>query len=112
MLFRSRIPLIARNLLQSIHLLSTTSTIFAEKCVDGIKPNRDGCLRSAEATLASATALNPHIGYDLAAEIVKEAASTGKSLREVALARGVKEETYEVAMDLRKMAAGSEAFGK
>ena len=106
-----RIPLIARNLLQSIHLLSTTSTIFAEKCVDGIKPNRDGCLRSAEATLASATALNPHIGYDLAAEIVKEAAATGKSLREVALARGVKEETYEVAMDLRKMAAGSEAFG-
>jgi len=43
---------------------------------------------------------------------VKEAATTGKGLREVALARGVKEETYEVAMDLRKMASGSEAFGK
>jgi len=107
-----RIPLIARNLLQSIHLLSTTSTIFAEKCVDGIKVNKEGVIASAEGTLASATALNPHIGYDLAGEIVKEAAATGKGLREVALARGVDEEVYAVAMDLRKMASGSEAFGK
>jgi len=107
-----RIPLIARNLLQSIRLLSTTSTIFAEKCVDGIKVNKEGVIASAEGTLASATALNPHIGYDLAGEIVKEAASSGKALREVALARGVDEEVYAVAMDLRKMASGSEAFGK
>jgi len=107
-----RIPLIARNLLQSIHLLSTTSTIFAEKCVDGIKVNKEGVIASAEGTLASATALNPHIGYDLAGEIVKEAAATGKGLREVALSRGVDEEVYAVAMDLRKMASGSEAFGK
>jgi fumarate hydratase class II len=107
-----RIPLIARNLLQSIKLLSSTTTIFAEKCVDGIKVNRDGVIASAEGTLASATALNPHIGYDLAGEIVKEAAATGKSLREIALARGVDEDVYEVAMDLRKMASGSEAFGK
>jgi len=107
-----RIPLIARNLLQSIHLLSTTSTIFAEKCVDGIKVNKEGVIASAEGTLASATALNPHIGYDLAGEIVKEAAATGKGLREVALARGVDEQVYAVAMDLRKMASGSEAFGK
>jgi fumarate hydratase class II len=107
-----RIPLIARNLLQSIHLLSTTSTIFAEKCVRGIKVNKEGVIASAEGTLASATALNPHIGYDLAGEIVKEAAATGKGLREVALARGVDEQVYAVAMDLRKMASGSEAFGK
>jgi fumarate hydratase, class II len=107
-----RIPLIARNLLQSIALLSSTSTIFAEKCVNGIKVNKAGVIASAEGTLASATALNPHIGYDLAGEIVKEAAATGKGLREVALARGVDEATYEVAMDLRKMASGSAAFGK
>src|SRR3954471_9121004 len=61
-----RIPLIARNLLQSIHLLSTTSVAFAEKCVDGIEVNREGTKRSAESTLAAATALNPHIGYDRA----------------------------------------------
>ena len=53
-----RIPLIARNLLQSIHLLSTASAAFAEKCVDGIEVNRDGTKRSAESTLAVATALN------------------------------------------------------
>ena len=68
-----RIPLIARNLLQSIHLLSTASTAFAEKCVDGIEANLEGTERSAESTLAVATALNQHIGYDKAAAIVKEA---------------------------------------
>src|SRR5207244_975366 len=67
-----RIPLIARNLLGSIHLLSTASELFAEKCVEGIEANRAGCERSAEATLAVATALNPVIGYDRATEIVKE----------------------------------------
>ncbi len=62
-----RIPLIARNLLQSIHLLSTTAAAFKEKCVDGIEPNYEGCEASAEGTLAVATALNPFIGYDKAA---------------------------------------------
>ena len=71
-----RIPLMARNLLQSIHLLSTTSQLFAEKCVDGIEPNLAGLEASAEGTLAVATALNPFIGYDRAAEIVKEASAS------------------------------------
>ena len=87
-----RIPLIARNLLGSIHLLSTTSELFAEKCVEGIQANLAGCERSAEATLAVATALNPVIGYDRATEIVKEAASSGRPLREVALEAGVSQE--------------------
>src|SRR6187455_166512 len=63
------IPLLARNLLQSIHLLSTASLAFAEKCVDGIEVNKDGAKRSAEGTLAVATALNPFIGYDKASDI-------------------------------------------
>ncbi|HEU4658870.1 MAG TPA: class II fumarate hydratase [Capillimicrobium sp.] len=104
-----RIPLIARNLLGSIHLLTTTSTIFVEKCIDGIEANVEGCKRSAESTLAAATALNPHIGYDRAGAIVKEAASSGRMLRDVAMEHGVDEETYEKAMDLRKMARGSAA---
>jgi fumarate hydratase class II len=104
-----RVPLIARNLLESIHLLSTTATIFAEKCVDGIRANEEGCRRSAESTLAAATALNPYIGYDKAAEIVKEAATSGRLLREVAYEKGVDEETYDKAMDLRAMARGSNA---
>ncbi|MEA2184637.1 MAG: fumarate hydratase, class [Solirubrobacteraceae bacterium] len=104
-----RIPLIARNLLGSIHLLTTTSTLFAEKCVEGIEANAEGCQRSAESTLAAATALNPYIGYDKGAAIVKEAATSGRMLRDVALEHGVDEATYSEAMDLRKMARGSAA---
>jgi fumarate hydratase class II len=101
-----RIPLIARNLLQSIHLLATASEAFAAKCVEGIEANEEGCKRSAESTLAAATALNRYIGYDKGAAIVKEAAQSGRMLREVALEQGVDEATYEQAMDLRKMADG------
>jgi fumarate hydratase class II len=102
-----RIPLIARNLLQSIRLLTNTSIAFAEKCVEGIRANEEGCHRSAESTLAAATALNPYIGYDKAAEIVKEAASSGRMLREVAYEKGVDEATYDKAMDLKAMALGN-----
>jgi fumarate hydratase, class II len=102
-----RVPLIARNLLESIRLLTSTAHIFAEKCVNGIQANEEGCHRSAEATLAAATALNPYIGYDKATEIVKEAASSGRMLREVAYEKGVDEDTYNRAMDLRQMASGN-----
>jgi fumarate hydratase class II len=102
-----RVPLIAKNLLESIRLLASTARVFAEKCVDGIKVNEEGTSRSAEMTLAAATALNPHIGYDKGAEIVKEAANSGRPLREVALEMGVDEETFDKAMDLRKMAQGN-----
>jgi fumarate hydratase, class II len=103
-----RVPLIARNLLDSLKLLTSASRVLAEKCVDGIRANEEGCLRSAEATLAAATALNPYIGYDKGAEIVKEAASSGRMLREVAYEMGVDEDTYNEAMDLRKMARGNQ----
>ena len=102
-----RIPLIARNLLASIHLLTTTSELFAARCVEGIEANLAGCERSSQSTLAAATALNPFIGYDKGAAIVKEAASSGRMLRDVALEHGVDPETYDTAMDLRKMARGS-----
>jgi len=104
-----RVPLIARNLLESIDLLAATSNLFAEKCVDGIEANMEGCRRSAELTLAVATALNPHIGYDKGAEIVKEAAASGRPLREVAVELGVDEKTFDEAIDLRKIAAGNQA---
>jgi fumarate hydratase class II len=104
-----RIPLIARNLLQSIHLLSATSVAFAEKCVDGIEANKAGTKASAEATLAAATALNGAIGYDAAAAIVKEAAASGKPLREVALAAGVEAKLYDETINLRRIAAGNQA---
>ena len=104
-------PVIARNLLQSIHLLSTASRLLADRCVAGIEANLDGCRRSAESTLAAATALNPYIGYDRASEIVKDAAASGRTLREVAREKGVDEEILDKALDLRKIAAGSAASG-
>jgi fumarate hydratase class II len=104
-----RIPLIARNLLQSLELLSNSSVLLAEKCVDGIEANLEGCERSAEGTLAVATALNPFIGYDKAAEIVKAASASGGTLRDTAREHGVDEETLDKALDLRRIAAGSKA---
>src|SRR5262249_25872568 len=98
------VPLIARNLLDSIRLLSTSSGLFAEKCVDGIEANEENCERYAELTLSAATALNPYIGYDRASEIVKEAAVSGRSLREVAREKGVDEPVLDEALDYRKMA--------
>ncbi|HEV3320410.1 MAG TPA: class II fumarate hydratase [Solirubrobacteraceae bacterium] len=104
-----RIPLIARNLLESLRLLSRTSRVFAEKCVDGIKANRAGTDASAGATLAVATALNGAIGYDLGAAIVQKATASGRPLREVALEEGVDAKLYDETIDLRRIARGNRA---
>ncbi|TMK63927.1 MAG: class II fumarate hydratase [Actinobacteria bacterium] len=101
-----RVPLIARNILQSIQLLSNAATALAEKCVDGIEPNREVLQHNAESTPAIVTALNPYIGYDRATEIVKEAQESGRTIREVALEKGVAEETLDRALDLQAMARG------
>jgi fumarate hydratase class II len=98
------VPLLARNLLESIRLLSAASRLLAEKCVDGIEANRERAEHYAELTLSAATALNPYIGYDKATEIVKEAASSGRSLRDVARDAGVDDETLDKALDYRAMA--------
>ena len=98
------IPLMARNLLDSIRLLASASRLLAEKCVDGIEANREQCERYAELTLSAAAALNPHIGYDKASEIVKEASSSGRSLREVARDAGVDESVLDEALDYRALA--------
>jgi fumarate hydratase, class II len=98
------VPLLARNILDSVKLLASASRLFAEKCIDGIEANRENAARYAELTLSAATALNPYIGYDLASEIVKEAAATGRSLREVAREKGVDEEILDKALDYRAMA--------
>jgi fumarate hydratase, class II len=97
------VPVIARNLLDSIRLLASASRLLAEKCVDGIEANREQCERYAELTLSAATALNPYVGYDLATEIVKEAAATGRPLREIARERGVDEQILDEALDYRAM---------
>ena len=102
-----RVPVIARNLLDSITILSSGARLFAEKCVDGLEADEESLRRHAESTPAIATALNPHIGYDKATEIVKEAVESKRTIREVAIEKGVDEATLDEALDLRKMARGS-----
>jgi fumarate hydratase, class II len=103
------VPLLARNLLDSIKLLAAGSRLLAEKCVDGIEANGENAERYAELTLSVATALNPYIGYDRASEIVKAAATSGRSLRDVARERGVPEEILDEALDYRAMAKPHES---
>jgi fumarate hydratase class II len=104
-----RIPLIARNLLSSLHLLSAAARALAEKCVDGITANRAATAASAGATLAVATALNGAIGYDRGTEIVRKATASGRPLREVALEEGVDADLYDRTIDLRRIARGNRA---
>jgi fumarate hydratase class II len=99
-----RVPLIARNLFDSIKLLTAAATLLDEKVIRGVEANVEAARRHAESTLAAATALNPHIGYDRGTEIVNEAARSGRTLREVALEHGVDEETLETALDYHGMA--------
>jgi len=103
-----RVPVIARNVLQSIAILSSASRLLAEKVIDGVEANEENLRRHAESTPAIATALNPLIGYDKATEIVNEAVETQRTIREVALDKGVDEKTLDEALDLRAMARGSE----
>ncbi len=99
-----RVPLIARNLLDSIKLLAAACRLLDEKVIQGVEANVDMLERHAEATLTNATALNPHIGYDRVAEIVKKAAESGEHVRDVAREHGVSEEILDEALNHRKMA--------
>ncbi len=99
-----RVPLIAKNLLESIGLLTSTARLMDEKVIQGVEPNHEANQAAAEGTLATATALNPYIGYDKATEIVKAAADSGRPLREVARELGVDDATLDEALDHAKMA--------
>jgi fumarate hydratase, class II len=103
-----RVPMIARNVFDSITLLTSASRLLAERCVDGVVANEENLRRNAESTPAIATALNPYIGYDLGTEIVQEAVRSARTIREVALEKGVDEATLDKALDLHAMARGSD----
>jgi fumarate hydratase class II len=81
-------PLIAHNVLQSIRLLADGCRSFDEHCARGIEPRRERISELLERSLMLVTALNPHIGYDRAAEIAKKAHREGTTLKEAALALG------------------------
>ena len=102
-----RVPMMARNVFESIRILTSACHMLAERCVDGLEANEEILRRYAESTPAIATALNPFIGYDRGTEIVNEALASGRTIREVALEKGVDEETLDKALDLRAMTRGT-----
>ena len=101
------LPVIARNLLQSIRLLSNVSRVFADKCIAGIEANVDRLREYAESSPSIGTALNPYIGYDKATELVKKSIKTGKSIRELVKAEKLMtDEELDRALDVLGMTKG------
>lgn len=97
-------PVIAHNTLESISLLSNASESFAEKFVSKLEANRERCKQQVEQSMALATALNAHIGYDKASEVAKEALDEDKTIREVVLEKGYLDEAEaEEILDARAM---------
>jgi len=82
------LPVMARNLLESIRLLANVSRVLRDKCIDGIEANVERCKAFAESSPSIGTSLNPYIGYEKAAEVIKQSTKTGRSIRELVLERG------------------------
>ncbi len=101
------LPVIARNLLESLRLLANVSRLFADRCIAGIEADVDRCRTYALSSPAIATALNPYIGYEEAAKVVKRAVAEGKDLRSVVLEQGLlDEEEVDRALDVEAMTRG------
>jgi fumarate hydratase, class II len=101
------VPVIARNLLESIDLLANVSVVFADKCIRGIEANTATLQRYAEASPSISAALAPHLGYETTAAILAESNRTGKSLREVVRARKLMSDAeLDRALDVEAMTRG------
>jgi fumarate hydratase class II len=101
------LPVMARNLLESIRILASVTRLLADRCVAGLEADVERCRAYAEATPQSATALNPLLGYERVAALVKESAATGKSIRELVVEHGlVPESEIDAALDLLKLTRG------
>jgi len=103
------LPVIARNLLESIRLLATSSTVLADRCVEGITANLERMHRYAESSPSVVTPLNRFIGYENAAAVAKKAVKEEKTIREVVLEEGyvergqLTEEQLDTVLDVRSM---------
>ena len=76
-------PVLSHSILESLRLLANVTEVFRDKCILGITANRERCAELVEYSMAMVTSLAPVIGYDKAAEIAKESAKTGKTVREI-----------------------------
>jgi len=86
------LPMLARNVLESVRLLTTISRLFADRCVDGIEADVDRCREFAESSPAIVTPLNRYIGYEAAAKVAKQALAQKRTIREVVLENGYVDE--------------------
>lgn len=82
-------PVIAFNLLQSIRIMTNVFTVFRKHCLSGITPNKERMEAYVNNSVGIITAINPHVGYETAAQIAKEAITTGRPVREIVLEKGV-----------------------
>lgn len=99
-----KMPLLAYSLLESIELLINTVKTFDEKCINGIKANIETCRRNFENSPSLATVLNPYLGYDKSASLVKESLKTGKTIRQLALEkRLLTKEKLDKILDPKKL---------
>ena len=106
-------PVLARNLLESIRLLSTSSRLLADRCIDGITANEEQCRMNAEGTPMIVTPLNHYVGYDEAAQIAKQAIKERKTIRDVVIERGhvpgkITEEQLDKVLDVLSMTRPAE----
>jgi fumarate hydratase class II len=100
-------PMMAHNLLESIRLLTNVSRLFADRCIDGIEADVERLRAYAEASPSIGTSLNPYIGYEKVAEIIKESVRSGRSIRELVLEQGLMtDEELDRALDVLSMTRG------
>jgi fumarate hydratase class II len=103
------LPVLARNLLESIRLIANVSRLFADRCVEGLVADEDVCRRYAEGSPSIVTPLNRYLGYEEAARVAKQALATGATIREVVVERGhvaagrITEEQLDSALDVLRM---------
>ena len=111
------LPVIARNLLESIRLLANISRLFADRCVDGIEADVERCRRYAESSPSIVTPLNKYIGYNEAAAVAKQSLKEEKTIREVVIERGyvadgkLTEEQLDTALDVLSMTRPAQGVG-
>ncbi|NED95271.1 class II fumarate hydratase [Phytoactinopolyspora alkaliphila] len=103
------LPVIARNVLESIRLLANISRLFADRCVSGLKADEDRCREYAESSPSVVTPLNRYIGYEEAAKVAKQSLAERKTIREVVVERGyieqgkLTEQQLDDALDVLRM---------
>ena len=103
------LPVIGRNILESIRLLANSSRTLADRCIDGITANEDRCRELAESSPSIVTPLNRHIGYENAAAVAKKSVKERKTIREVVLEEGyvergeISEADLDAALDVMRM---------